>query len=195
MHTPRTSLRARVLGVLVAAATAATVCAAGPASADTVYGEFTVGGKIGEAFDATGGVDKWGNPTTPERAAFAGGRFQVFEKNVSFYWNPRVDDGRAHYVGGAIRGKWGQLGFERKALGYPRTDEQSVPGRGKRQDFVGGNVYWSSAGGAHAVWGGILGRWSSQGGSRGYYGMPVSDEYRVGNRYAQDFAGGTVFWP
>lgn len=195
MHKALPTLRARVLGVLVAGAAAATVCTAAPASADTVYGEFTVGGRIEEAFDNTGGVDKWGNPITGERVALRNGRFQVFEKNVSFYWNAGVDNGTAHFVGGAIRNKWGALGFERKALGYPLTDEQDVPGRGKRQDFQGGNIYWSSSAGAHQVWGKILGRWASMGGSRGFYGMPQTDEYRVGNRFAQDFAGGTIFWP
>ncbi|MCP2192773.1 LGFP repeat-containing protein [Williamsia deligens] len=189
------TFRARIIGIGLAVLTAATLGAVAPATADTAYGEFTVGGRIGEAFDATGGVGTWGNPITGERAAYQNGRFQVFEKNVSFYWKASIDNGRAHYVGGAIRGKWGALGFERKALGYPVTDELDVPGRGKRQDFQGGNLYWSSSGGAHPVWGGILGRWASQGGSRGFFGLPQSDEYRVGNRYAQDFQGGTLFWP
>jgi uncharacterized protein with LGFP repeats len=194
MHKASSTLRARVIGVVLAGVAAAAVCSA-PASADTAYGEFTVGGKIEEAFDATGGVDTWGNPITPERVAFRNGRFQVFEKNVSFYWNAGVDNGTAHFVGGAIRNKWGSRGFERGVLGYPLSNELDVPGRGKRQDFQGGNIYWSSSSGAHTVWGKILGRWAQLGGSRGFYGMPQTDEYRVGGRFAQDFAGGTIFWP
>ncbi len=180
MYMSRPTLRARVLGVVLAGAAAATVCTAAPASADTVYGEFTVGGRIEEAFDNTGGVDKWGNPITGERVAFRNGRFQVFEKNVSFYWNAGVDNGTAHFVGGAIRNKWGALGFERRALGYPLTDEQDVPWPRQAAGLPGRQHLLVVVGRAHQVWGRILGKWASMGGSRGYYGMPQTDEYRVG---------------
>lgn len=191
-------IRERVTALTVAAVTVLTLAStqlAGVASADDVYGEYTVGGKIEEAYTATGGPDKWGNPLIAESPAFQGGRFQTFEKNVSFYWKANVAGGTAHFVGGAIRGKWASLRYERGVLGWPLTNEIDVPGRGKRQNFQGGNVYYSSAGGTRTVWGGILARWSAKGGSTGFFGFPVSDEYRNGRGWAQDFNGGTLFFP
>ncbi|WP_307851770.1 lysozyme [Williamsia sp. CHRR-6] len=168
---------------------------AGAASADNTYGEFLVGGKIEEAYLATGGAATWGNPTGPELSAGLGGRFQRFEKDTSFYWKASVAGGTAHQVGGAILRKWGTKRWERGPLGYPLTDEQDAAGKGKRQQFQGGNVYYSKNNGTFVVWGMLLGVWARKGGPGGFFGMPVSDEYRVGKKWAQDFSGGTLFWP
>ncbi|MCX2966722.1 LGFP repeat-containing protein [Gordonia aquimaris] len=165
-----------------------------PASADVVLGGHAVGGKIGEAYLGSGGVFKWGVPTSDERAAAKGGRYQTFARDVTFYWHPSADDGTAHQIGGAIRQRWQAAGAERGPVGFPVTNEFKA-GSGRANDFTGGSICWSKTGGAQIVWGGILQKWRATGAAGGYYGVPLGGEYRVGSRFAQDFANGTIFWP
>lgn len=181
--------------VAVTAVVVVGAASGGTAGADEYYGEFTVGGRILEAYKATGGADKWGTPTSSERPAADGGRFQTFSENTSFYWKASVTRGVAHQIGGAIRATWGRRGFERGALGWPITDELDAAGTGRKQLFQGGNVYYSQTGGTRPVWGEILSKYAAAGGPGGRYGLPTSDEFRLGARYAQDFAGGRIVWP
>ncbi|MGJ0119846.1 LGFP repeat-containing protein [Williamsia sp. MIQD14] len=164
------------------------------AGADEI-GEYTVGGRILEAFKATGGVEKWGEPTMDEAFAADRGRFQRFDKGTSFYWKANVSNGIAHPVSDPIRTKWGSLGFERGALKFPTTNEIDAAGKGRKQFFQGGNVYSGDKTGQFAVWGGILGKYAAVGGPGGKYGMPTSNEYRIGRNYAQNFEGGRLVWP
>jgi uncharacterized protein with LGFP repeats len=55
-----------------------------------------------------------------------------------------------HDVRGAIRNRWGSLGSERGALGYPISDEYDVPG-GKRSDFQRGSITWDALTGTTTV--------------------------------------------
>jgi hypothetical protein len=72
---------------------------------------------------------------TPDRS----GRFNHFQGG-SIYWTPATS---AHEVHGAIRGKWADLGWERSGLGYPVSDEVSVPGGTIRcSQFQRGLIYW-----------------------------------------------------
>ncbi len=103
-------------------------------------------------------LDKWsqydkergplGYPRTDERVAPDGvGRYNHFSgANGSIYWTPATG---AHEIRGAIKGKWAELGWEGSYLGYPTSDEYSVPG-GRRSDFQGGYITWSAATGAVA---------------------------------------------
>ncbi|WP_231486518.1 PQQ-dependent sugar dehydrogenase [Candidatus Blastococcus massiliensis] len=68
------------------------------------------------------------------------GRFNHFEGG-SVYWTPRTG---AHEVQGAIRERWAALGWERSYLGYPTSDEFSVPG-GRRTNFERGSITWTAA--------------------------------------------------
>jgi LGFP repeat/Alpha-L-arabinofuranosidase B (ABFB) domain len=56
----------------------------------------------------------------------------------------------AHAVQGAIRAKWVSLGAERSALGYPTSDELTIPG-GRRSTFEHGRIDYDSATGAVTV--------------------------------------------
>src|SRR5207245_1095626 len=85
--------------------------------------------------------------TTPDGV----GRYNVFQ-NGSIYWTPSTG---AFEVHGAIRDKWGALGWE-NGLGYPVTDELPTPdGTGRFNHFKslrgGGDnsIYWTAATGAH----------------------------------------------
>ncbi len=55
-----------------------------------------------------------------------------------------------HDVRGAIRNRWGSLGSERGALGYPISDEYDVSG-GKRSDFQRGSIVWDARTGATRI--------------------------------------------
>jgi uncharacterized protein with LGFP repeats len=93
-----------------------------------------------------------GYPTTDETGCPDGrGRFNQFEHG-SIYWTPQTG---AHEVHGAIRDRWGQIGFERSRLRYPTSDEQNMTG-GRVSRFEGGEIRWTSAGGAHEVFGGPI---------------------------------------
>lgn len=100
-------------------------------------------------------------------------------------------------VGGAILVKYTELGRETGPLGCPISIELDNPdGHGKRQEFVGGTIYWSAASGAHPVWGAIGDKWGALGWEGGKLGYPVDDERTnpdgAGKR--QQFQGGTVYW-
>jgi len=98
------------------------------------------------AIYATWGRFRWeqghlGFPTTDERMApDRVGRYNHFEGG-SVYWTPRTG---AHEVHGLIRDRWAALGWERSYLGYPTSDEYSVPG-GRRTNFERGYVTFTAA--------------------------------------------------
>ena len=81
-----------------------------------------------------------GYPLTNERATpTKPGRFNVFERG-SIYWSPTTG---AHSIGGAIRDRWGSIGWENSCLGFPVTNEYPTTRDGRGQDFERGSIYWS----------------------------------------------------
>lgn len=95
--------------------------------------------------------DKWaslgwgqgflGYPTTDELVTpDERGRYNHFERG-SIYWTAETG---AHVVNGAIRDKWGELGWEWGALGYPVSDPQPTAGGGDAQNFQGGSIIFDS---------------------------------------------------
>ncbi|MDP5226843.1 MULTISPECIES: choice-of-anchor D domain-containing protein [Arthrobacter] len=89
-----------------------------------------------------------GYPTTDELGTPDGiGRYNHFSKAASIYWTPRTG---AHSVLGAIRATWAAMGWERSRLGYPASDEFSVP-VGRRENFQNGSLTWNSTTGRVAV--------------------------------------------
>ena len=110
--------------------------AADSTTISTPDGDFVVQGAILQKYSAVGGADSpLGLPTANEEAAPNGGRFSTFEGGA-IYWSPQTG---AHIVWGGIRDAWEGAGGVGGQLGYPTTDEQTVPG-GWRQDFQGGAV-------------------------------------------------------
>ncbi len=81
------------------------------------------------------------NHETPTPTRF--GAFNHFEGG-SIYWSPASG---AHEVHGAIRDAWAGQSWERDWLGFPTSDEYSVPG-GRRSDFQGGSIAWDARTGA-----------------------------------------------
>ena len=186
----------RRLGAVVAFSAVVGVGSVGVAAADVFHGHW-IGGRIEETYHRLGGWNRFGDATSPERAAKNNGRFQVFAKDASIYWHPNVDRGIAHQVGGRIRNKWGDLGWERAALGYPITDELRTPdGVGRFNHFQGGSIYWSPDTDAYQVWGGIRDKWAEEGWEKGRLGYPTTDELRTTGNTGRfnHFQGGSIYW-
>lgn len=67
----------------------------------------------------------------------------------AIYWTPTTG---AHEVHGAIRSEWQSMGAEQSWLGYPTSDEFTIPGaNGRRSVFVGGAIDWYPDKGAAAI--------------------------------------------
>ena len=165
------------------------------ATADVFHGHW-IGGRIEETYQRLGGWPTFGDALTPESVSARNGRFQVFARDSSIYWHPNVDGGTAHQVGGAIRDKWAERGWEREYLGYPTTDELPTrqPG-GRFNHFQGGSIYWSPSTGAHKVLGEIRNYWGKNGWEKSRFGFPVSEERRLNDgAVQQEFQGHALQW-
>lgn len=79
-----------------------------------------------------------------------GGCYQPFQGGF-ILWQTNV--GTYTSRPGAIRQLWGDQGFERGPIGYPRSDEECYNGY-CRQFFEGGYIHWTAAAGVHAVYNG-----------------------------------------
>jgi uncharacterized protein with LGFP repeats len=152
-------------------------------------GAIAVRGGIGAAWTATGGLTgPLGAPVSRETRA-GDGRVQRFTGG-EVYWAAAAG---AHTVRGALVQGLEEAGGVLGALGFPVAEERTS-GSARVQDFRGGTVYWTSAGGAHAVRGAIGGTWSANGGLTGALGAPTAGEQAAGTGRVQRFTGGSVFW-
>ena len=121
--------------------------------ADGAATAFEVHGAILEKFHATGGLLRWGFPTTNELrvlrpssgGALAGdareiGRYSRFA-NATIYWSPATG---AHVVYGGIAQYYSTVGGPQGRLGFPTSDEADLPGApGARYNtFEHGWVMW-----------------------------------------------------
>jgi uncharacterized protein with LGFP repeats len=101
-------------------------------------------GAIRSAYSAQGWENGYlGYPTTNEvRGLRDGGAYQSFQGGT-IYWSPATG---AHPNTGAIRAAYAAQGWENGYLGYPTSDAYSICG-GAAQDFQGGRITWTAAGG------------------------------------------------
>ncbi|MEN3357630.1 MAG: hypothetical protein V7637_1612, partial [Mycobacteriales bacterium] len=95
---------------------------------------------------ALGGPTGYGLPlgnetTNPDKR----GTRQHFSGNRSIYYLPGIGSREVH---GGIRTKWASLGWERSHLGYPTTNEVSIP-TGRRSSFQNGYIDFNSV--THAI--------------------------------------------
>ncbi|RZQ64351.1 PQQ-dependent sugar dehydrogenase [Amycolatopsis suaedae] len=96
-------------------------------------------------FQLGGATGRLGYPTTNEAPTPDGiGRYSHFTKGGSVYWFTTTG---SHEVYGEIRRRWAALGWERSYLGYPTSDEFSIPG-GRRSNFQNGYITWMASNGA-----------------------------------------------
>lgn len=69
------------------------------------------------------------------------GKYNHFSNGGSIYWSPSTGAWEVH---GRIREHWASLGWENSSLGYPTSDEYSVP-EGKRSNYQGGTITWHAS--------------------------------------------------
>jgi uncharacterized protein with LGFP repeats len=160
-------------------------------------GAHEVQGFIFAAYVSTaGGPTVYGLPITDETTTPDGvGRFNHFSNAGSIYWTPWTG---AHTVYGSIRRAWAAAGWARGVLGYPTSDEYvtGVPGT-RMEYFVGGQMYWSPATGAHEVHGAILVKYLTAAGGVETYGLPLTDETTTPDgtgRFNHFSNGGSIYW-
>jgi uncharacterized protein with LGFP repeats len=168
-------------------------------------GGHAVYGGILAKYLSTGGPASYGLPNSEEQdvPAVPGERVSYFQGGRAIYWSAATG---AHLVYGAIGAEYANTAFEHDAygrvvqtlLGAPTSDEIYTPrGTGRMNRFQGGNIYWGGGGGGHAVYGGILGKYLSIGGSLSFLGLPTSEEMNVpavpGERVSY-FQGGAIYW-
>jgi peptidoglycan hydrolase-like protein with peptidoglycan-binding domain len=170
-------------------------------SVDGVVGAQTwtavVYGAIGDKYRAFGSAGSaLGRPLMLEGGSPDGkGRFVHFEHG-SIYYSPDTGVGGVVILGG-IFSKWATLGYELSFLGYPTTDEAAcVDGAGRFQRFQAGTIYYSPAGVAASIHGGIYDHWASLNGESGLLGYPTSEEQGCpdGHGRFQSFDKGMIYW-
>ncbi len=151
--------------------------------------------EIDKKYAALGGAaSSLKKPIGPESVVPDGvGHYRSFEGG-SIYWSPKTG---AFVVQGAIRDKWGALGWETSFLGYPVTDELTTPDkRGRFNHFQGGSIYWTPTTGAYEVHGPIRDKWASLGWEKSALGYPISDEEPSTGGWARQsrFEHGIIRW-
>ncbi|ORA36537.1 LGFP repeat-containing protein [Mycobacterium aquaticum] len=114
----------------------------GPADSTTIVtpnGSFVVQGIILQKYNATGGASSpLGLPTASEAPAPNGGQFSTFNGGA-IYWTPQTG---AHIVWGGIRDAWERDGGAGGRLGYPTSDEETIPG-GWQSQFQHGTITYT----------------------------------------------------
>lgn len=136
------------------------------------------------------GGDNWAGPITTKED-----NVWHLKNGACVCWN--ADLGQAFEIHGAIYQRWIALGGMK--WGVPNTDEKAGPdGAGRYNRFNKGtaSISWTSASGAHAVWGAIHEKWMALGAER--FGYPNNDETPtpdgVGryNHFANNT--GSIYW-
>jgi uncharacterized protein with LGFP repeats len=144
---------------------------------------------ITAAWTAAGGAaGPLGASAGPVRAV-RGGQAQSFQGG-QVLWSTATG---AHAVYGDIALRYAAEGGPNSVLGLPTTSEGAVRG-GRGNTFQGGQVLWSRATGAHAVYGAIANRYAAEGGPDSALGLPTTSEGAVRGGRGNTFQGGQVLW-
>ena len=121
------------------------------------------------------------------------GFYQLYAEGA-IYW--RQDLGATELYGVVYQRYASIGGADSSFLGYPIADQTTdSDGVGQVGVFEHGSVYWSPRSGAFEVHGAIFDSWNSLGGTHGWLGYPVSDEYDDGQGGRRsDFENGRISW-
>ncbi|MDB5183464.1 MAG: hypothetical protein JWO07_145 [Candidatus Saccharibacteria bacterium] len=135
-----------------------------------------------------------GYPTSTEQCNTKySGCYQSFEGGMLY----QSTTTGAHSVRGGMLAKWSQYGKEWGALGMPTSDEiYGGAGGSSHQNFEGGTIYWTSAGG-RAVLSSINTRWQEIGAETGKLGFPTGDTMcgtKDGGCYQLFPNTNTIYW-
>lgn len=87
----------------------------------------------------------------------------------------QVRGASAYAIWGPVDEKWRSLAGGTGPLGWPTSDVTPWVSDGEVATFVTGDVAWTAATDAHAVWGPIDATWRENGGPGGSLGYPTSD--------------------
>lgn len=144
-------------------------------------------------YNSMGGVNSWlGRATGSVGSSGKDGFYQSYEGG-KIYWHPRTGAKTVRY--GAVNNHYATIGYEGGYLGYPTTDEVTIPGKGIYQVFEGGQLYWSPETGAWSIRrGAMFNRYAEIGYESSYLGFPVSGELRAKDGTYQQFQGGRLYW-
>ena len=129
-----------------------------------------------------------GAPKGPEFPVH-GGAVRLYDRGQIVFSGPTG----ARAVYGAIFAEYGRHRWEQGLLGYPVTDEHSIPG-GRQNVFQRGVIAWSPDTGAHVLIGDVRMEYEAMGGVSGSLGYPTSSERPEQGGVSQAFVGGDVFW-
>jgi uncharacterized protein with LGFP repeats len=153
---------------------------------------YTVWQQVGGISGALGKpTDAWYTITGGQEQDFQGGRI---------YWSPSTG---THEVQGAILSEYLHMGGPAGSLNFPTSNEQNAynssgaaigrentfRGTGCTASNQGSIILWSSSTGAHEVGGCIYQKYVNLGGTRGFLGLPTSDEVHVGSGHVSYFQG------
>lgn len=116
------------------------------------------------------------------------GSVQGFEIGA-MYWTEATG---ANAVLGEILAKYGELGYETGALGYPKSSEHVITGDGRFSEFEHGTIYWTHETGAWPVRGRVFEAWVAGGAENGRLGYPIGDEAPIEGGIEQRFQHGSV---
>ncbi len=91
----------------------------------------------------------------------------------------------------ALGGDTGFLGPATSSVVADLTDTH-----GFHVDYKGSHIYWSPTTGAHAIYGDIYAKWMTQGGPKGGFGYPITDEAPSadGKCRFNNFTNAAIYW-
>ncbi|MEB7503187.1 hypothetical protein NGB94_01930, partial [Arthrobacter koreensis] len=119
------------------------------------------------------------------------GAYRNFERGAVL-WSQST--GAKASPNGPIRDAYRSAGFEAGTLGYPTSDEVTIPG-GKYQNYQGGAILWSKTTGAQiSPTGPIRTAYQKQGFENGPLGFPTSGEVTIPGGKYQNYQGGAILW-
>ncbi|WP_235012944.1 GH25 family lysozyme [Arthrobacter sp. SLBN-100] len=146
---------------------------------------------IGSMWAKMGGQQaRLGYPASDESCS--GSTCQQTFRGGTIYWTPNT--GQWAVYDGAIGALWTAQGAQKARLGFPVSNE-TCAATSCRQSFQGGDVLWTGATGAAAVFsGGIGSLWKSLGSEAGRLGFPTNSETCGLSSCTQSFTGGQIFW-
>jgi len=132
-----------------------------------------------------------GNTDCPGNAAYAA---MPLLRDTAAHFNTPIGprDLADTLRGGAIYGKWAQMGGDASPLGAPQTPETPGSGASRYVTFDKGALYWSPDSGAEPVTGAIYEAWGMLGFERGALGLPTSGEIQEPQWIVQNFQHGTL---
>lgn len=149
--------------------------------------------EIMRKYISMGSASSWlGKSLSSIDPASKGGLYQRFEGG-KIYWHK--NSGAWTIRNGAIDNRFASQGYEGGYIGYPRSDERQIPGKGAYQAFQGAQMYWSPQTGAFDIRkGDMFDRYAQLGYEGSYLGFPTSGEVKVQDGVYQSFENGRMYW-